>query len=102
MADRPLRYCDICGGLDDHPRHVRTVGRDEPDFRPSQEFLDGLQSAPTSALAQLINPRVRVAHMDCCAAAGCPTCTTTEVENAGRRGVELVEHLSTVREGSNG
>lgn len=24
MADRPLRFCDVCKQVDDHPRHVQT------------------------------------------------------------------------------
>lgn len=96
---RPLRYCDLCGGLDDHPRHVRSLGRGEPDHKHDPAFLDGLPDGPRSALAQLLNGRVRVAHMDCCAAAGCPICAVTEVENDRRRGTVLVDHLAASREG---
>lgn len=97
MADRPLRYCDLCGGLDDHPRHVRPLGKAEPDHVNSQAFLDGLPSGPTSALAQLVDRRIRVAHMDCCAANGCPDCTVTEAENGGLRGQALIDHLEAQR-----
>lgn len=76
MADtsgRPLRGCNQCGGYDTDPRHVQQLGG-----------------------------RTVMAHMDCCAAAGCPTCAATETENGGRRGDELTAHLNTTRETTNG
>lgn len=68
MADRPLRGCDFCPGYDDHPRHVRREGG-----------------------------RTGMAHMDCCAAQGCPDCIVTENENGELRGQELIDHLAKVR-----
>jgi hypothetical protein len=102
MSERPLRYCDVCGGLDDHPRHVQVLRRDMPDFRPTTEFLDGLESGPVSALAQLVDGRTRVAHLDCCAAQGCPLCSETEQETAGRRGQDLIDHLAAQRAAAEG
>lgn len=61
MADRPLRFCDVCGQEDDHPRHV-------------------------SATA--------VRHLDCCAETGCEVCALSEIENEGRRGQALIDHLT--------
>ena len=72
-SDRPLRGCNLCGGYDDHPRHVQTV-----DGRP---FL---------------------AHIDCCAANGCETCAETEEATGGLRGSELIDHLNSTRETTNG
>lgn len=97
MSDRPLRYCDVCGGLDDHPRHVRQIGKSEPDLVLSSEFLDGLEQGPITAIAQLVDPRKHVRHMDCCAAAGCVVCQETEVANGGRRGRELIDFLTAPR-----
>ena len=97
-SERPLRYCDLCGGLDDHPRHVRSLERTEPNWSPSNEFVDGLKKAPASAMAQLMNPRIRVAHMDCCADAGCDICRETEAANGGKRGAALIDHLASTRE----
>lgn len=97
MSDRPLRYCQECGGLDDHPRHVqsrRTAG----DGKPSLEFIRSLPSGgPPEAMAQLVDPSVIIRHMDCCAALGCPDCQVTEVENEGRRGPDLIAHLDSRR-----
>lgn len=72
MPDRPMRYCDVCGGLDDHPRHVH--------------------AAPAGVV---------IRHLDCCASRGCETCQATEAETEGRRGQELIDHLAEVR-ASNG
>lgn len=70
MSNRPLRQCDVCRGIDDHPRHVQQTGG-----------------------------QLRIRHMDCCAAQGCEVCKTTEADNAGRRGQELIDHLAQAREG---
>jgi hypothetical protein len=90
VSERPLRLCDLCGGLDDHPRHVIdgvTIGR------PSNETLEmfDLSGAPATAIEQLFNPSVRVRHIDCCAAAGCPVCQATEKATEGKRGEELIK-----------
>lgn len=92
MPDRPLRLCDICGGLDDHPRHVYALAHDEANV-PSAEFLDSIGDVPASALAQLLSPVTRIRHMDCCAADGCPICQATETELGAIRGQELIDAL---------
>ena len=94
MADRPLRFCDVCGQLDDHPRHVIdgvTTGK------PSDEWLAGIDTngAPVQAIAQLVNPSTLVRHIDCCAAAGCPVCQGTEALTDGHRGDELLAALQS-------
>lgn len=72
MSERPVRYCDVCKQYDDHPRH--TSGNPLTDDW-------------------------HIRHMDCCAAEGCVVCQETEVENEGRRGEALIDHLESVREG---
>ena len=69
MGDRPMRPCDVCGQIDDHPRHVQ-------------------RTSPTT---------LQIRHLDCCAAAGCETCVETEAATEGRRGQELIDHLDAVR-----
>lgn len=71
MSDRPVRWCDVCKQYDDHPRHAY-----------GNPLAGGF-----------------IRHMDCCAAQGCETCQATELENEGRRGQELIDHLTAVREG---
>lgn len=103
--ERPLRYCDLCGGLDDHPRHVRQLGKTDPDHKLPAGLLDRIQAAGNvnvPALVQLANPRNLVRHMDCCAAAGCDICQATERENGARRGQALVDHLTARRAAKEG
>lgn len=95
MPDRPLRFCDICGGLDDHPRHVKLVPAGTPGAVPADEFLDALQPGPPKAVAQLLDPTTVIRHMDCCSANGCTTCTATEAHIGGLRGQELIDALAT-------
>lgn len=96
MSDRPLRLCDVCGGLDDHPRHVQSIAKTEPDAKPSAEFLDSLgANVPASAVALLMNPRTRIRHIDCCAAAGCKVCAKTETVTGGKRGNQLLKAIQS-------
>src|SRR5207245_2708194 len=87
--ERPLRFCDVCGGLDDHPRHVIAVPPGTPEAIPSQEFLSGLGDAPASATALLLHPQSLMRHHDCCAAQGCEVCQATEAVHGGARGDAL-------------
>jgi hypothetical protein len=75
---RALRVCDLCGGVDDHPRHVLAGGISGQYDPPSQEILEKvLEAAPPGEAARLIRELVDTGssdrHMDCCRAAGCPT-----------------------------
>lgn len=84
----PFRVCDLCGGVDDHPRHV--IAGVAADAHPVDESLE---QAVADSLADLVNEgaismadAMRISgdfhdttssdrHKDCCAAAGCPTGT---------------------------
>lgn len=90
MSDRPIRYCDLCGGLDDHPRHVIAVpaGGAAPN-----EVLASVDGGPASAVAELLNDRVLIRHIDCCAAAGCEVCQATEAVTNGARGEQLLSAI---------
>lgn len=83
-----LRFCDVCGGLDDHPRHVIDG---VTNGKPSNDVLSTfkLDGAPVEAIAQLFSPTTLVRHMDCCAAQGCPVCQATEALTGGARGDAL-------------
>ncbi len=59
--DRPERSCDVCGQVDDHPRHV-----------------------------QQLRGRAVARHLDCCAVQGCDVCAATEKVTKGKRGSELL------------
>jgi hypothetical protein len=78
MADEvvvePTRACDVCGGVDDHPRHVANVAADHPRSVPSDEIVNKAieNGAPAVAIRALLDPTTTMAHHDCCKAAGCP------------------------------
>jgi hypothetical protein len=93
-SDRPLRFCDVCGGLDDHPRHVIAVPPGTAGAEPAPEFLAGLPNAPVTAVALLIQPTTLIRHIDCCAAQGCEVCAATEAATKGKRGEALVKVIA--------
>lgn len=101
---RNLRLCDVCGQLDDHPRHVLGVPPGYSGAVPSQEFLDSIApGAPVRAVAELMDPTTIVRHMNCCATNGCLICTEVVAAAGGASGAELLasieagsaDHLST-------
>lgn len=89
-GDRPLRGCDICGGVDDHPRHA--IAGDANLAPPAHASvveatlrnLDRLgltdgDPERTRILDSILNTAVVDFHMDCCRANGCPTGTCNDV-----------------------
>jgi hypothetical protein len=97
---RALRVCDLCGGVDDHPRHV-IAGHDADGFqRPGDDIVNKvLNSAPAEHRARLLRELTDTSssdrHLDCCAAAGCPTDTCgPQVKDAkGKTGAAMLDHL---------
>jgi hypothetical protein len=74
---RILRVCELCGGVDDHPRQI-LAGTDAAKIapRPSEEIIGRvLENAPTSdrarLMADLMDETSATPHYDCCAASGC-------------------------------
>lgn len=97
-GDRPLRVCDLCGGVDDHPRHVLSGGTAFP--KPGDDIVERvLANAPAAERGRLVNELLDTSasdrHMDCCRAAGCPTgdCSTQTAGAEQMRGGNLLEHL---------
>lgn len=104
MAEkRPMRMCDSCGLIDDHPRHVfaHNVG----DAVTSPEVSVKVMTAATSldsevdkaaVIAQVQDTATVMKHMDCCRADGCPDGTCNEVTAGAedKRGNALVRHLT--------
>lgn len=91
MADeRPLRVCDVCGGVDDHPRHVFVGTPDE--FPLNQELADSvldleLPSADRGRIyREVLDTTVQQRHMDCCAGAGCPDSSCNQIINIMPKG----------------
>jgi hypothetical protein len=96
---RVLRVCDLCGGVDDHPRHVIAGTEEEAFARPSDEILNRvLDAAPAEERARLVRELIDTAssdrHLDCCAAAGCPNdLCGPQVADATGTGAQMVDHL---------
>lgn len=99
-GDRPLRVCDLCGGVDDHPRHV-IAGQDKVFSRPPDHIIRRvLDNAPHDDQARLLGDLMDATssdrHIDCCAAAGCPTGTCDiQAADAPGIGTAMVEHVLT-------
>lgn len=96
-GDRPLRVCDLCGGVDDHPRHVITGQSFE---RPGQDIVERvLAAAPVAERGRLVGELLDTGasdrHMDCCRTAGCPdeTCVPQTAGAEDLRGGALLKHL---------
>lgn len=101
---RVLRVCDLCGGVDDHPRHV-IAGTDREAFpRPSDEIIAKVvAAAPPEEVGRLVGELVDTTasdrHLDCCAAAGCPTGTCgPQVADAPGVGVQMLDHLMSIED----
>lgn len=99
---RPVRVCDVCGGVDDHPRHVHAAGPDELG-PPSSEIVDRVVDNALSLgvpvgplLEDLYERTLQLRHMDCCRALGCPSGDCNNVPDV--RGTAL---LAAIQKGSN-
>ncbi|MEV6297846.1 hypothetical protein AB0M02_00400 [Actinoplanes sp. NPDC051861] len=96
---RPLRVCDLCGGVDDHPRHVLTdpaQGFEKPSDAVVDQVLAEAPAAERSRLVrELLDTSASDRHMDCCRVAGCPTgdCGTQTAGAEELRGGALLAHL---------
>ena len=104
MADigegRPLRVCDLCGGVDDHPRHVIAGAIRDVFPRVPDDIVDTvLANAPEQdrgrLMRELLDTGSSDRHLDCCRDAGCPDGTCNQVTAAAEnlRGADLLEHL---------
>lgn len=101
MAEkRPMRMCDVCGVVDDHPRHVFAHAVGDGATAPEIAAI-AVQSASTedapAILAQIQDSSTTMRHMDCCRSVGCPDGTCNEVTAGAedKRGPALVKHLTS-------
>lgn len=99
MTDqRPVRLCDACGGVDDHPRHV-FAHADGDGITDPQIATAAIKAASADDLeaivAQVQDSTTVMRHMDCCRDAGCPdgTCDVVTAGAENKTGVELTKHL---------
>lgn len=102
---RVLKVCDVCGGVDDHPRHViagsvaDTFDPVDPEIVAKVVANAARQTAEDGVnrlIADLLDRSSQERHMDCCAEVGCPTGTCGEVMHAAgsRRGAALLKHIT--------
>jgi hypothetical protein len=102
---RALRVCDLCGGVDDHPRHV-IAGQLTGHFErpPAGVIAQVAANAPEDQRDRLIDALLDTGtsdrHMDCCREAGCPagSCNQVTAGAEDKRGAQLLKHLT---DGSN-
>jgi len=99
-GDRALRVCDLCGGVDDHPRHVIAGDTRETFAAPAEDIVQKvLEEAPEDQRSKLVRDLFDTTssdrHMDCCREAGCPTgdCERTTQGAEDKRGAALLKHL---------
>lgn len=101
---RVIKVCDICGGVDDHPRHViaGTVTDVMPQPEPSV-IARVVELAPPDERDRLIRDLLDTSsqerHLDCCAEVGCPTGMCPEVIHAAgsKRGAALLKHITNAK-----
>ena len=108
MADtdaRPLRGCDACGLVDDHPRHI--IGLDylpvtqhvqtPPDVAAKMIEAADDPNVRASVLAHIQDNTTIMLHMDCCRARGCPdgSCNVVTSGAEDLHGDDLVKHLTS-------
>jgi hypothetical protein len=81
-AGRPIRGCDVCGGVDDHPRHVFTGANAPANQEALKAVLDNESLASdvkSYVIAALTDTTLQERHMDCCASSGCPDGSCTAI-----------------------
>lgn len=100
-SGRILRVCDLCGGVDDHPRHVFAGGQPDVWPTPSDDIVAKvIAAAPADEAARLVKELLDTSstdrHMDCCRTAGCPdgTCHQVTAGAEDLRGGDLLAHLT--------
>lgn len=96
---RALRVCDLCGGVDDHPRHVIAGSVEDTFERPSDDIVNKvLDASPADDRARLLRELTDTGssdrHLDCCAEAGCPTDTCgPQIAGAPGTGRKMLDHI---------
>lgn len=100
-----LRVCDVCGGVDDHPRHVLAGGVPGVYQAPTADVVRKvMKAAPAAELDRLLGDLLDTSssdrHMDCCREAGCPNglCDAVTAGAETKRGSALLRHLIGLRD----
>lgn len=97
--ERPLRGCELCGGVDTDPRHVVATPVGEAGV-PDADMIRTLvaNGIGDEMLNEIMQNDTQVRHMDCCAMAGCPAedgakCGDPERAGSGLTRDELLAHI---------
>lgn len=100
---RVLQVCDLCGGVDDHPRHHAGGGQAGVYNEPGAEFVRAVAAAtldlPSDVadrlMVELLDTGTTSRHLDCCCASGCPTgeCDQKLAGWDGTTGAGLLAHI---------
>jgi hypothetical protein len=95
--DRPLRICDVCGQVDDHPRHLVAAALGEIPVNQenlSRVLADASLDTDTKAalIADIVDTTTQDRHFDCCTNVGCPdgTCDRHPNELTGTALLEAI------------
>jgi hypothetical protein len=103
MSDekRPVRLCESCLQVDDHPRHVlvTTPGEGATPADVADRALREASEAGhdlSALLSQIRDDTELDRHIDCCAADGCSVCQETldSVDEKSRHGLALAKALT--------
>ncbi len=70
------RACDLCGGVDDTPRHITNVPTDTAGAVPDADIIRAAiqNGADDAAIDALLDPTTLIRHFECCRDAGCAEC----------------------------
>lgn len=90
MADNPLRVCDICLQLDDHPRHGSVLAEPTGAVDRLTALPNGI---PAAAMYELAHPYISEHHLDCGAANGCASCSAQVALAGNVQGDALRTHI---------
>ncbi len=104
MADqRPLRSCDVCGQIDDHPRHTFLALASGVEFPVNDAAVQAVYDTKGLATADAVrivndlqDPSVQERHLDCCRDAGCPdgSCDAQLKKVKDAHGIAIVQALN--------
>jgi hypothetical protein len=97
---RALQVCDLCGGVDDHPRHSFAGFLADAFPAPDPAIVAKVAKAAPAAdqerlVAEVLDTGTTSRHKDCCRQAGCPTgeCDTQLDGWDGAVGKGLLTHI---------
>ena len=101
-GDRILKVCDLCGGVDDHPRHIGAQGGpgDAVAPAPTEQIINKvLDAAPAADRARLLlslqDTSSTEHHYDCGAQSGCQVCQAIAAGAPGT-GADMLDHVAAV------